>query len=153
MLKDKDNFNQKNENVIAEHHDTSFVETTIDSHTYKIRLTADGQGSISVWSDTDYGMELSIDGGNLKLARLNYDDNYKNFGWLVSVIVFDEKVFVIRGRGWRGWTIRYDNYFPDTLFLYDYESNTLKYMGYCESWFNIKITDLYEYELKIIKDI
>ena len=153
VLKDKDNFNQKNENVIAEHHDTSFVETTIDSHTYKIRLTADGQGSISVWSDTDYGMELSIDGGNLKLARLNYDDNYKNFGWLVSVIVFDEKVFVIRGRGWRGWTIRYDNYFPDTLFLYDYESNTLKYMGYCESWFNIKITDLYEYELKIIKDI
>ena len=152
-LKDKNDFNQKNENVIAEHHDTSFVETTIESHTYKIRLTTDGQGSISVWSDTDYGMELSIDGGELKFARFNYKDEFKDFGWVREIIVYDEKVFVVRVRGGRGWTIRYDSYFPNTLFLYDYESNTLKYMGYCESWFNIKITDLYEYELKIIKDI
>ena len=152
-LKDKNDFNQKNENVIAEHYDTSFVETTIGLHTYKIRLTADGERSISVWSDTDYGMELSIDGGDLKLKSFNYMDEFKDFGWVRKIIVYDEKVFVIRVRGWRGWTIRYDNYFPDTLFLYDYESNTLKYMGYCESWFNIKITDLYEYELKIIKDI
>ena len=150
-LKDKNDFNQKNENVIAEHHDTSFVETTIESHTYKIRLTADGQGSISVWSDTDYGMELSIDGGELKFARFNYKDEFKDFGWVREIIVYDEKVFVVRVRGGRGWTIRYDSYFPNTLFLYDYESNTLKYMGYCESWFNIKIADLYEYKLRILK--
>ena len=150
-LKDKDNFNQKNENVIAEHYDTSFVATTIGLHTYKMRLTADGERSISIWGDTDYGMELSIDGGELKFARFNYKDEFKDFGWVREIIVYDEKVFVVRVRGGRGWTIRYDDYFPNTLFLYDYESNTLKYMGYCESWFNIKITDLYEYKLRILK--
>ncbi len=132
------------ENVILKHSNISFVETTIGLHVYNARMTLYADDIDKDWRNEEYGMEISVDGGEVKRVNFNYKEEYTNFG-CADVVVYDEKVFVIRGRGGRGWTIRYDNYFPDTLFLYDYESNTLKYMGYQEEWFDFPISKFNKY--------
>ena len=42
---------------------------------------------------------------------------------------FEEKIFVIRCGSGR-WKNYYREFFPPTLFLYDYESDEMKYLGY-----------------------
>ena len=49
------------------------------------------------------------------------------------------------------WISKFSDFSPQTLFIYDYESNTLKYMGYYEEWFNYSIHDGSKYDIKIVK--
>lgn len=149
--KDQDNYSYEAvvENVILKRSDTSFVETTIGSHVYNARLTLYATDIDKDWRDEKYGMEISVDGGEVKRVCFNYKEKFTDFG-LSKVVVYYENIFVIRSRGSRGWTIYYEEYFPYTLFLYDYESNELKYMGYLEEWFDFQISKFNKY-VRVIK--
>ena len=137
------------ENVILKRSNISFVETTIGSHVYNARMTLYASYSDKDWRDEKYGMEISVDGGEVKRVNFNYKEEYTDFGW-AEAVVYDEKVFIIRVRGGRGWVMYYDDYLPHTLFVYDYESNSLKYMGYLEEWFDVPILKFNKY-VKVVK--
>ena len=92
-------------------------------------------------SDGDFGFEISIEDGEKKWRTYNYDERYKDFGWVFEFISFDEKIFVIRIVEKVAWRRAATDFFPPTLFMYDFEENEMKYIGYYEDWFEYSIFD------------
>ena len=92
-------------------------------------------------SDGDFGFEISIEDGEKKWRTYNYDERYKDFGWVFEFISFDEKIFVIRIVEKVAWRRAVTDFFPPTLFMYDFEENEMKYIGYYEDWFEYSIYD------------
>ena len=106
----------------------------------------DNRMSISVCekngtTDEDYGFYISVDSGEGKWISFNYDPKYKFFGHVNTLVYLDEKLFIIRRKRQVGGVSELSDYFPATLFLYDYETNSLKYMGYHKEWFDESIYD------------
>ena len=93
-------------------------------------------------TDSDeYGFEISVDVGETKKATFNYEDKFKDFG-SATLCFFDGKIFIKRAKSSYGLYKQPLNcFFPSTLFIYDYDENTIKYMGYWEKWFELPIYD------------
>ena len=91
--------------------------------------------------DGNFGFEISIEDGEKKWRTYNYDEKFKNFGWIWGFISFDEKIFIIRVKEIVAWLTEVTDYFPPTLFLYDFESNEMKFIGYYNEWFDYSIFD------------
>lgn len=102
-------------------------------------------------SDGDFGFEISIEDGEKKWRTYNYDERYKDFGWVLEFISFDEKIFIIRVQEIVALVTKVTDFFPPTLFLYDFESNEMKYIGYYNEWFDFSIYDSYKSAVAIIK--
>ena len=102
-------------------------------------------------SDGDFGFEISIEDGEKKWRTYNYDERYKDFGWVLEFISFDEKIFIIRAQEIVALVTKVTDFFPPTLFLYDFESNEMKYIGYYNEWFDFSIYDSYKSAVAIIK--
>ena len=102
-------------------------------------------------SDGDFGFEISIEDGEKKWRTYNYDERYKDFGWVLAFISFDEKIFIIRVQEIVALVTKVTDFFPPTLFLYDFESNEMKYIGYYNEWFDFSIYDSYKSAVAIIK--
>ena len=102
-------------------------------------------------SDWDFGFEISIEDGEKKWRTYNYDERYKDFGWVLEFISFDEKIFIIRVQEIVALVTKVTDFFPPTLFLYDFESNEMKYIGYYNEWFDFSIYDSYKSAVAIIK--
>ena len=102
-------------------------------------------------SDGDFGFEISIEDGEKKWRTYNYDERYKDFGWVLEFISFDEKIFIIRVQEIVALVTKVTVFFPPTLFLYDFESNEMKYIGYYNEWFDFSIYDSYKSAVAIIK--
>ena len=98
-----------------------------------------------------YKMDISVDSGEKKSISFNCNEKYKNFGGVQQITFYNDKIFVVRWIERSAWIGKYSDYFPQTLFIYDYEFNTLKYMGYYDEWFNYSIYDGSKYDIKIIK--
>ena len=102
-------------------------------------------------SDGDFGFEISIEDGEKKWRTYNYDERYKDFGWVFEFISFDEKIFVIRVVENVAWRRDVTDFFPPTLFMYDFESNEMKYIGYYNEWFDYSIFDYSKTNIAIEK--
>ena len=102
-------------------------------------------------SDGDFGFEISIEDGEKKWRTYNYDERYKDFGWVLEFISFDEKIFIIRVQEIVALVTKVTDFFPPTLFLYNFESNEMKYIGYYNEWFDFSIYDSYKSAVAIIK--
>ena len=102
-------------------------------------------------SDGDFGFEISIEDGEKKWRTYNYDERYKDFGWVLEFISFDEKIFIIRAQEIVALVTKVTDFFPPTLFLYNFESNEMKYIGYYNEWFDFSIYDSYKSAVAIIK--
>ena len=102
-------------------------------------------------SDGDFGFEISIEDGEKKWRTYNYDERYKDFGWVLEFISFNEKIFIIRVQEIVALVTKVTDFFPPTLFLYNFESNEMKYIGYYNEWFDFSIYDSYKSAVAIIK--
>ena len=93
-------------------------------------------------ADSDeYGFEISVDGGEIKKATFNYEEKFKDFG-SATLCFFDGKIFIKRAKSSYGLYKQPLNcFFPSTLFIYDYDENTIKYIGYWGEWFELPIYD------------
>ena len=91
--------------------------------------------------DGNFGFEISIEDGEKKWRTYNYDEKFKNFGWVWGFISFDEKIFIIRAQEIVALVTKVTDFFPPTLFLYNFESNEMKYIGYYNEWFDYSIFD------------
>ena len=60
---------------------------------------------------------------------------------MFEFISFDEKIFVIRVVENVAWRRDVTDFFPPTLFMYVFESNEMKYIGYYNEWFDYSIFD------------
>lgn len=98
-----------------------------------------------------YKMDISVDDGEKKNISFNCNEKYKNFGGVQQIVFYDNKIFIVRWTEMSAWISKFSDFFPQTLFIYDYEFNTLKYMGYYEEWFNYSIYDGLKYDIKIVK--
>ena len=125
----------------------------INTHTYDVKIY-DGiyfDGFNDIWVMDEYYMEISVDGGEFKRTYFNYKEEYKHFKPVLLVVCFDEKIFIIRS-GTVNWRRGYRECFPPTLFLYDYESNELKYLGYSKDWFDYRLWEIGYLDVKIVKN-
>ena len=122
----------------------------INNHTYDVKIYG-GTYYDDIWVMDEYYMEISVDGGEFKRTYFNYKEEYKHFKTVFLVVCFDEKIFIIRS-GTVNWRDYYREYFPPTLFLYDYESNELKYLGYSKDWFDYRLREIGWYNVKIKKN-
>ena len=98
-----------------------------------------------------YKMDISVDDGEKKNISFNCNEKYINLGGVQQISFYNDKIFIVRWTERSAWISKYSDFFPQTLFIYDYEFNTLKYMGYYEEWFNYSIYDGSKYDIKIIK--
>ena len=121
----------------------------INSHVYNVNVYG-GNDDEGVWKTGECYMEVSVDGREFKQVYFNYKEEYKNFRGAKLIACFDEKIFVIRGGPVR-WREYYREFFPPTLFLYDYETNELKYLGYSKDWFDYRLPEITHNNVKIVK--
>lgn len=98
-----------------------------------------------------YKMDISVDDGEKKNISFNCNEKYKNFGGVQQIVFYNNKIFIVRWTEMSAWISKFSDFFPQTLFISDYEFNTLKYMGYYEEWFNYSIYDGLKYDIKIVK--
>ena len=98
-----------------------------------------------------YGMDISVDDGEKKSISFNCNERYKNFGGVQQISFYKDKIFIVRWIDRSAWISKFTDYFPQTLFIYDYVFNTLKYMGYYENWFSYSIYDGSKFDIKIIE--
>lgn len=111
------------------------IET--DEHFYDVNVKS-GKGC----DDESYGFEIAVDNGVKKSMSFNYDSRFKNFGSVSQFAFYDGQVFIVRRISEVSmYGSRITDHFPSTLFIYDYKSNNLKYMGYYEEWFNYSVYD------------
>ena len=109
-------------------------EKEIFGHKYIITIYAE-----SKTTEDDFGVKISIDGGDEKWVSFNYNENYKNFGWVWKIAFYDGELFFTRANVTHRWVSKITDYAPATLFIYNYDSNTLKYLGYDKTWFDYPI--------------
>ena len=109
-------------------------EKEINDHKYTITIYAE-----SKTTEDDFGVKVSIDGGDEKWVSFNYNENYKYFGWVWEIVFYDGELFFIRANVTHRWVSKITDYAPATLFIYNYDSNTLKYLGYDKTWFDYPI--------------
>ena len=84
--------------------------------------------------------------------NINYDEQFTEFGELKTMVYFDNNFFIIRSKFDRNWSsVFYESCYPPTLFLYDTDSNKLKFLGYCNQWFDYNLTNNKCYYYKIEK--
>ena len=141
----------KNEIIVpyVEYQDNLYSKK-IGNHLYNIKIFYEEDDDVEGWASDRWGMDVSVDDGEIKRVKFNYKDEYKNFQDVERIVSFDDQIFVIRGRIGSHKKF-YWEYFPPTLFLYDYEINELKYLGYSKDWFDNRVF-LFNCEyLKIVK--
>ena len=92
-------------------------------------------------TNEDYGFYISVDGEEKQWVSFNYNLKYNNFGRVYEIAYLDKNVFFIRRRAYVGLSAQLSDFFPPTLFCYDYDTNSLKYMGYYDNWFNGSVFD------------
>ena len=92
-------------------------------------------------ADEEYGFYISIDGGQKYWNSFNYNPQYKDFGRVYLIVYLDKRVFFIRRRAYVKIFSQLSDFFPPTLFCYDYDENNLKYMGYYNEWFDGSVYD------------
>ena len=99
----------------------------------------------------NYGMEISVDTGEKKNISFNCNEKYNDFGAVEQIAFCDGNILIVRCKENVGWINHITDFFPATLFVYNYEVNALKYMGYYEDWFSYPIYDRAKHDTKIIK--
>ena len=122
----------------------------IGCHVYDIKIYGSVMDYDDIWETNECYMDVAVDDGELKRAYFNYKDEYKSFKGVALVVCFEEKIFVIRCGSGR-WKNYYREFFPPTLFLYDYETNELKYLGYSKDWFDYRLPEVTHNNVKIVK--
>ena len=108
----------------------------IDEHRYN--LTFYGKCKTN---EEGFGFKIAIDEGEEKWISFNYSEKFKNFGWVWEIAFFDNQIFIIRANVIHRFWGQLTDHAPSTLFIYDYESNTMKYLGYNTTWFDNPIYD------------
>ena len=122
------------------------IET--DGHCYDFAVYSGGS------KEKSNEFEIAIDNGEKKSMSFNYDDKFKNFGRVYQFAFYDGQVFVVRYISNSSmFGSRITDHFPPTLFIYNYEFNTLKYMGYYEEWFNYSVYDTTNVTVIITKEV
>ena len=141
-----------NEEIIMRYYERGgeLSSKQINSHVYKVEIYGDHSFG-GVWKTDECYMEISVDGDEFKRTYFNYKEEYKHFKAVFLVVCFDEKIFIIRS-GTGNWRDDYHECFPPTLFLYDYETNELKYLGYSKDWFDYRLTEVNYLNVKIVKN-
>jgi len=122
------------------------LKEQFDNHLYDITIyNGDKKQS------EKYGMEISVDAGEKKNISFNYSENFTAFGAVERIAFCDGNILIVRCKEYVRWINDVTDFFPATLFIYNYEYNTLKYMGYYDDWFSYSIYDRTKHDTKIIK--
>lgn len=134
-----------NEVMLLDSAGPTVLKEQFDNHLYNITVyNGDKKQS------EKYGMEISVDVGEKKNISFNYSEKFTAFGAVERIAFYDGNILIVRCKEYVRWINDVTDFFPATLFIYNYEDNTLKYMGYYDDWFSYPIYDRTKHDTKII---